>query len=278
MPGADWRPSLQLAVLAERSAFLGRIRDFFRTRNVLEVQTPVLMPGTVTEPMIDSIAVPGYGYLQVSPEYAMKRLLAAGAPAIYQLGPAFRDGERGRWHNPEFTLLEWYRPGFDDVALMAEVADLVNLLLGGGDFRAVRYGDLVNAAVTGDAADLAYAEACAELGGRVFVTHFLASQAALARLHDDGETAARFELIVNGVEVANGYLEAGNVVDLRARFMADNQRRRVLGKVQLPPDEQFLSAMTEGLPLVSGVAMGVDRLFMLHLGATHMDEVLTFRI
>lgn len=265
-------------MLAERARMLATIRRFFETRGVIEVQTPVLMPCSVTEPMIDSIEVPGYGWLQVSPEYAMKRLLAAGAGAIYQLGPVFRDGERGRWHNPEFTLLEWYRPGFDDRALMAEVAALVDVLLGADDYRHLPYGALVPPGTEGDAADLAYAEACEALSGRCFVTHFPKAQASLARLHSDGETAARFELIVNGVEIANGYHESGNADELRRRFDADNRRRAALGKRLQALDQPFLAAMRSGLPEVSGVALGVDRLFMLKAGITHMDQALTFRI
>ncbi|MBM4204606.1 MAG: hypothetical protein FJ194_10725 [Gammaproteobacteria bacterium] len=257
---------------------LTAIRRFFECRGVIEVQTPLLMPCTVTEPMIDSIEVPGYGWLQVSPEYPMKRLLAAGSGAIYQLGPVFRDGERGRWHNPEFTLLEWYRPGFDDRALMAELADLVNELLGTVDYHDQAYGALVPATLEGDAADLAYADACSRLSGRVFVTHFPKSQASLAQLHADGETAARFELIVDGIEIANGYLETGNPDELLARFEADNRRRRTLGKRELVIDQEFLSAMAAGIPKVSGVAVGVDRLFMLQQRLAHMDAALTFRI
>jgi lysyl-tRNA synthetase class 2 len=274
----NWRPGITAGALVERSRLLTAIRRFFESRGVIEVQTPVLMPCTVTEPMIDSIEVPGYGWLQVSPEYAMKRLLAAGAGAIYQLGPVFRDAERGRWHNPEFTLLEWYRPGFDDRDLMAELADLINALLGVADYRDLPYGALVPANLEGDAADLAYAQACARLSGRVFVTHFPKAQASLARLHADGETAARFELIIEGVEIANGYYEAGNADELLLRFEADNRRRAALGKPAQEIDESFLSAMSVGLPRVSGVAVGVDRLFMLKHGLSHMDEALTFRI
>lgn len=278
MTREQWRPGIRPEALAQRSAFLASIRGFFQSRGVIEVQTPVLMACTVTEPMIDSIEVPGYGWLQVSPEYAMKRLLAAGAPAIYQLGPVFRDAERGRWHNPEFTLLEWYRPGFDDRALMAELAELVDVLLGPASSRAVRYRDLVPAALHGDDADLAYAEACAALSGRCFVTHFPKAQASLARLHADGDTAARFELIIDGVEVANGYHEAGDATELRNRFLADNERRRSLGKDERELDESFLAAVHSGLPDVSGVAVGVDRLFMLHTGMSHIEQALTFRI
>ena len=271
-----WRPTADVAALVARGQLLGDIREFFRRRHVLEVQTPILMPDTVTEPMIDSIAVAGEGWLQTSPEYAMKRLLAAGAPAIYQLGPVFRAGERGRWHNPEFTLLEWYRPGFDDCQLMEELASLVNTLLGPASYRQVTHGDLVPARLSGDAADLAYAQACSALHGRCFVTHFPRSQASLARLHSDGKTAARFELIVAGVEIANGYFENCDAAQLQERFAADNTRRRELGKTGIDLDAAFLAANAHGIPSCAGVAVGVDRLLMLQRGARHIHEVLTF--
>lgn len=271
-----WRPTADVAALTARGRLLADIREFFRRLDVLEVQTPVLMPDTVTEPMIDSIAVLGGGWLQTSPEYAMKRLLAAGAPAIYQLGPVFRAGERGRWHNPEFTLLEWYRPGFDDQQLMQELASLVDVLLGAASYRQVRYGDLVDDDLSGDDADLAYAEACAALEGRCFVTHFPQAQASLARLHADGATAARFELIVAGVEIANGYHENGDAVQLRERFTADNARRRRLGKTAINLDEAFLAANAHGIPSCAGVAVGVDRLLMLQQGRRHIHDVLAF--
>ncbi len=272
----SWRPTAEVAALVARGQLLADIREFFRRCQVLEVQTPILMPHTVTEPMIDSIPVVGGGWLQTSPEYAMKRLLAAGAPAIYQLGPVFRAGERGRWHNPEFTMLEWYRPGFDDHQLMQELASLVDTLLGPAPYRYVRHGDLVPAELSGDAADLAYAQACAALDGRCFVTHFPRSQASLARLHEDGTTAARFELIVAGVEIANGYFENGDAVLLQQRFTADNRRRQELGKIEHGLDPAFLAANAHGIPLCAGVAVGVDRLLMLRLGAGHIHEVLTF--
>jgi len=274
--GDVWRPTASLRALAERSDFLARIRSFFGERGVLEVQTPVLMRDSVTEPMIDSIAVPGYGYLQTSPEYGMKRLLAAGAPGLYQMGAVFRDGERGRWHNPEFTLLEWYRPGFDEGAMMREIGELVDWLLGPANYRSIPWQHLVAGGFEGDVADLAYAQACEKLPGRCFVTHFPRAQAALARLHPDGLTAARFELIVDGVEVANGYHEAGDASELRARFEADNVRRMELGKPGIAIDEAFLAAVAHGIPACAGVAMGIDRLLMLKLGAQHIREVLTF--
>ena len=147
-----------------RAQTLGAIRAFFAARDVVEVQTPVLGPATVTDPDIESIAVPGYGFLQTSPEYQMKRLLSAGAPSIYQLGPVFRHEERGRLHNPEFTMLEWYRLGFDDQQLMQEVAELVAVVLGPGNVQTVTYQQLVGdlsdrGSVQRSELDLRFAEA-----------------------------------------------------------------------------------------------------------------------
>ncbi len=259
-------------MIRARAEVLATIRAFFADRGVLEVATPVLAPRTVTEPHIDSIAVPGYGYLQTSPEYQMKRLLAEGAGDMYQLGPVFRSGEFGRLHNPEFLMLEWYRLGWNDSMLMAEVADLVDVVLGGAEASFVRYGALVD---TPD--DFAYAQACEGLSGRWFVTHFPKSQAALARLHDDGQTAARFELVIDGVEIANGYHELADAEELAARFDADNIKRTSLGKPQMEVDLPFLAAMRAGMPECAGVALGVDRLVMLKAGGTSLDEVIPFR-
>ena len=263
-------------MIAERAELLALVRSFLAERGVLEVQSPVLGAATVTEPELDSIRVPGHGYLQTSPEYFLKRLLADGAPDVYQLGPVFRDGERGRLHNPEFTMLEWYRLGWDDEALMREVAELASLALGPAPVSSVRYSDLVDPE-PGQPLDLAYALACERLSGRWFVTHFPADQAALARLHDERTTAARFELIVDGVELANGYHEANDAGELRGRFEADNRRRAELGKPLVPLDEPFLEAMSRGLPDCSGVSVGFDRLLMLRLGADSLDAVMPFR-
>ena len=296
---ADWRPSCPISTLRERGRLLGDIRGFFAARDILEVQTPALGRRTVLDPALDSIATRGGRYLQTSPEYHMKRLLAAGAPSIYQIGPAFRDGEAGRWHNPEFTILEWYRVGFDAPALMAEVAALVDSLLGHAPYGSVACADLLrerfgididNTAALielgstlgldeptlDEALDLVLAEAMSSrTESRVFVTGFPAALAALARVGDDG-CAERFELIVEGVEVANGYHELTDAEELAARMEADVERRRVLGKTGPVPDEALLAAHQHGLPACAGVAMGLDRLLMLKVGATSLAEVMAF--
>lgn len=264
-----------------RAQALEAIRGFFAARDVVEVQTPVLAPATVTDPDVESIAVPGYGFLQTSPEYQMKRLLSAGAPSIYQLGPVFRHEERGRLHNPEFTMLEWYRLGFDDQQLMQEVAELVAQVLGPDAVQTVTYQQLVgDVSGRGDVQrgelDLRFAEACEKLQpGRFFVVDYPADQAALARLRPDNPSvAARFELVIDGIEIANGYWELLDPTEHERRFAADRARRKALGRTDVEPDQPFLTALRRGLPNCAGVALGVDRLLMLAQNADRLDEVL----
>jgi len=286
----SWRPACTVEALRERAALLRDIRAFFDERGVLEAQTPILAAATVTEPAVASIPVPGYGYLQTSPEYLLKRLLAAGAPSLYQLGPVFRAGERGRHHNPEFVMLEWYRLGYTDGTLMDEVADLVALALGPGEVTRVRYADVVarGARAAADAGavglspreleDLACAAGIESLGaGRFFITDYPAEQAALARLREgDPRVAARFELVVDGVELANGYWELGDADALADRFERDLAVRRERGLPLPPVDQRLLDAHRSGLPDCAGVALGFDRLLMLRLGAGSLAEVMPF--
>ena len=262
----------------QRAQCLAAIRAFFAARDVLEVQTPVLAAATVTDPDVESIAVPGYGYLQTSPEYQMKRLLCAGAPSIYQLGPVFRHEERGRLHNPEFTMLEWYRLGFDDRQLMQEVAELVTELLGPADVQTISYRELVGEVVDQPDADrsdldLRFAQASESLKpGRFFIVDYPADQAALARLRPDNPAvAARFELIVDGVEIANGYWELQDPVEHQRRFAEDRRARKARGLPDVEPDTEFLQALEQGLPQCAGVALGVDRLLMLSQRADRLE-------
>lgn len=276
-----WQPAATIEVLVARARLTARVRQFFVERNVLEVHTPVLGSATVTDPDIESIPVPGYGFLQSSPEYFLKRLLAAGMPSCYQLGPVFRHGEQGRQHNPEFVMLEWYRLGFDHWQLMEEVADLVDLLLGPAPCQRCTYAEVVGqdllqiADMPRDQLDLAFAEGCAALQGRWFVTDYPADQAVLAR--SQGDTAARFELVVDGVEVANGYWELTDLEQHRQRFAADLQTRAQRGLDPVAVDDTFLAAIQAGLPDCAGVAVGLDRLLMLALGKAGLDGVLAFR-
>ena len=313
-----WQPVATPAVLRLRAALLAAVRDFFAARGVLEVETPLLARATVTDPQLASLATelsaPAIRcYLQTSPEFAMKRLLAAGSGDIFQLGRAFRDGEQGRWHNPEFTLLEWYRLGFDHHALMDEVEALLTRLLGarlsaaterlsyreafaralGVDPLAASDAELLalSGARTGiepttlagdrDAClDLLMATQVAPTLGRArisFVHAYPASQAALARLvPGTPATAARFEAYVEGVELCNGFHELGNALEQRRRFNADLARRAARGLPQPPLDERLLAALAAGLPDCAGVALGFDRVVMLAAGVQTLAEVLAF--
>lgn len=284
-----WQPSGSIRALEQRSEILARIRAYFSEQKVIEVQTPVRSYATAGDPAIESLGVDDGSFLQTSAEYQMKRLLAAGAPSIYQLGPVFRAGESGRRHAIEFTMLEWYRLGFDDAALMQDVCRLVDRVLGEGPFQTVTYRELVDddqliaLAHTDDGArdrlDIAFDDALRSLGhGRWFVTNYPARQAALARLRSDDPTvAARFELVIDGLELANGYFELVDADELAARFAADNAERARRGMASVKADDALLAAMRHGLPDCAGVALGVDRLVMLALGLDTIDEVLAFK-
>lgn len=326
--GEDWRPGASRALLEQRAALLARTREFFAARGVLEVDTPILVNAPVSEVHIVSASVqlardapPASGaaqpaahpplYLHTSPEYAMKRLLAAGSGDIYQVCHVVRGAESGRLHNPEFTLIEWYRVGFSVAALMDEVEALVRLLLGPAAAQRaperISYRDaflrelgldplsapdeaLEQAArplgFVGDGADRdAWLELLmgALVGPRLgrnaltFIHGYPASQAALARLDPhDPRTARRFELYCDGIELANGFHELAAASEQRARFERDNAERRRLGFPPSRLDERLLAALESGLPDCAGVALGFDRTLMLATGASHIDEVLAF--
>jgi len=324
--GEDWRPTASLDTLRLRARLLATVRAFFAAREVLEVETPCLGAAAVTDPHLHSVAARlgggGAGgpervlYLQTSPEYAMKRLLAAGSGPIYQLARAFRDGEAGRLHNPEFTLLEWYRPGFDHHLLMDEVEELVGALLGAPPSERLTYAEAFRsragvdpfsdpvtrlAAAAREAAggavpelgedrdawlDLLMAVSVAPALGRgrpAFVHDFPAPQAALARVREPTPeggpaVAERFELFVEGIELANGFHELADPAEQRSRFEADLARRRARGLPEPPIDERLLAALATGLPDCSGVALGFDRLVMLTAGAAALAEVVAFPV
>jgi len=317
----DWRPSASLSTLRARAQALARIRAFFACRGVLEVETPILCASTATDPHLHSLrtTLGGVGgasrslYLHTSPEFAMKRLLAAGAGPIYQLCKVFRDGESGRLHNPEFTLLEWYRPGYDHHALMDEVEALVDELLATGAAERRSYFDVFeqhtglnparatvdrlracardhgfhgSEALSQGDRDL-YADflmghvVCPHLGHErpVFVSDFPATQAAMARIRPgDPPVAERFELFIKGIELANGYHELTDAAEQRARFVEDNRRRELALSPVVLPDERLLAALDQGLPACSGVALGVDRLMFLLVNATALSDVLSFPV
>lgn len=276
----NWQPAADLDTLRIRAEMFAQIRDFFALADVLEVHVPTLGQHTVTDPDVEAIVVPGYGFLQTSPEYYLKRLLAAGVPSCYQLAPAFRHDEQGRLHNPEFYLLEWYQIGFDARQLMAQVAQLCDLILGASEYQQIKYADLVtDVGGAREQLDLEFASACAALSpGRFFIVDYPADQAALARVKPGSPPVAeRFELVINGVEIANGYYELTDGLEHRQRFEGDNKIRHARGLPIHDLDEPFLAALMAGLPECSGVALGVDRLLMQRIAASSLDEVLTFR-
>ena len=293
---------------------MSRARTFFAERGVLEVETPLLSRAAIPDPNLASaeVRLPGIAhsfYLHTSPEFFMKRLLAAGSGDIWQACKVFRGAEHGRQHNPEFTMIEWYRLGFDHHALMDEVAALLRTLLpelANGDVRLTyaeafeRYAGLdpftaemgeLAATVEGFGLDtqgldrdtlldaIASHTVYPQLGhGRVaFVHAFPASQAALARLDDaDSRCARRFEAFVAGMELANGFHELVDAAEQRRRFEAENEKRSVLGLAPMPLDENLLAALEAGMPDGAGVALGFDRVVMLAAGASSLREVISF--
>jgi lysyl-tRNA synthetase class 2 len=294
-------------------------RAFFEQRGVLEVETPTLSAAAVSDPQIESLAtqiagLAGRRYLCPSPEYAMKRLLAAGSGDIYQICKVFRDAERGRWHNPEFTMIEWYRVGFDDTALMSEVEALIAEML--APVRAIgpaerlsyrealrrhagvdafgstedellaaarRHGIQCDAELDRDATlDLLMGLVVGPRLGRnnpCFVCDYPATQAALARLKPGlPRVAARFELYLDGLELANGFHELAQAEEQRARFTHELALRAQRGQVQSPLDDNFLAALMSGLPDCAGVALGFDRLVAIALGADKLADAMAFSI
>ncbi|TVQ94363.1 MAG: EF-P lysine aminoacylase GenX [Chromatiaceae bacterium] len=325
----DWRPCAPLAHLQARAALLRDLREFFADRGVLEVETPILSRAAATDPALASLhtdclldaAAAQTLYLHTSPEFPMKRLLAAGSGPIYQVCKVFRGGERGRRHHPEFSLLEWYRPGWSLECLMDEVAALVRCLLRRPNLASTRltYRDLfldhldLDPWATSAAALGAHAHAlglvgvadqldldrdgwldllltqCLEPGlgrdattGRphlTFLCDYPPSQAALARIRPGPvPVAARFELYLDGMELANGFEELTDADEQRARFAADLAVRARAGQPLVPPDEGLLGALAAGLPACAGVALGLDRLLMLVTAAAHIDAVLAFPV
>lgn len=317
----NWTPSATLDIVKLRARMLAGIRAFFANRGVLEVETPNLSAAATPDPALHSLATRYTGagtphgqtlYLHTSPEYPMKRLLAAGSGDIYQLCKVFRDGEAGRRHNPEFTLLEWYRVGFDHHDLMAEVAELVSELWAGDrKVEKLSYQDAFEhfAGIDPHGADMSALAECARrhgiatdglgltdsdgwrdlllthvvepnLGrGRLtFIYDYPATQAALARVRPgDPPLASRFELYVEGIELANGFHELNNATEQRRRLQENRRRRIEQGLPDVPLDEAFLNAVGN-LPDCAGVALGVDRLVMLAAGAHSLQAVLAFPI
>lgn len=311
--------SRDLKHLHLRAATYGRIRHFFAERGVLEVETPMLSAAGNTDPNIQSFhtrftghvdAGPATRWLRTSPEFPLKRLLAAGLGDCYELGRVFRDGEAGGRHNPEFTMLEWYRVGWDDARLAREVLDLLEkLLLEAGrtfdivetTYRGLFHDALGIDALTDSVETLQGALGDVHVNGEgltrddwldLLMTHriqptftrdrvtvvadFPASQCALARIrHDDPPVAERFEVYVGKYEVANGYHELNDATEQRARFERDNAVRRERGQGEVPIDERLLAVLGK-MPDCAGVALGVERLLMVLADTDRIADVLAF--
>jgi lysyl-tRNA synthetase class 2 len=318
---APWQPSASIPNLLKRGAILAEIRRFFADRCVLEVETPCMSQATVTDihlvPFETRFVGPGHSgglnlYLMTSPEYHMKRLLAAGCGPVFQLCRSFRNEEMGRHHNPEFTMLEWYRPHYDMYRLINEVDDLLQQVLDCEPAESLSYQqafqrylevdplsadktllraaaaklDLSNIADEEEDRDtllqMLFTFGVEPLIGKdkpVVIYHFPATQASLAQISsEDHRVAERFEVYFKGIELANGFHELTDASEQRQRFEQDNRKRAERGLSQQPIDTLLLDALDAGLPDCSGVALGIDRLVMLALGAESLAEVIAFPV
>lgn len=319
---SDWQPSATIETLKRRAQLLADVRHFFVQRQVLEVETPILSHAAPTALYLDSFTTdyvdagggePQSCYLQTSPEFAMKRLLAAGSGDIFQIARVFRNGEQGSMHSPEFTMLEWYRPALSYQQLMQEVDELLQQVAGLPAAQYITYQQafetylhinphtadtaqlrsLALANITGLSADWElsrddwleilmsqYIEAkLKDLQQPVIVYDFPASQAQLAKISTNADkqtVAARFEVYAGGLELANGYDECTDASILSARFDQDNAARSIQGKKQMPVDKHLLAATAADFPDCTGVALGLDRLLMLIRQANTVSEVLAF--
>ncbi|NOI16194.1 elongation factor P--(R)-beta-lysine ligase [Vibrio hepatarius] len=315
----NWQPTASIEQLKSRAKVIQTIRQFFANRDVLEVDTPAMSHATVTDIHLHTFQTefvgPGYAdgrklYFMTSPEFHMKRLLAAGSGCIYQICKSFRNEENGRYHNPEFSMLEWYRVGFDHHQLMDEMDELLQLVLGCGDAQRMSYQqafltvlgvcpleasmtELKRVAAELGLSDIAEPEQDREtllqllfsigVEGKIgqdvpaFVFDFPASQAALAKINpQDPRVADRFEVYFKGIELANGFHELDNPAEQLKRFEEDNLKREEMGLAPQPIDHHLIEALKAGLPDCAGVALGIDRLIMLSLGCDHIDQVTAF--
>ncbi len=308
----SWHPTAQINTLKQRANLLQAIRNFFNHRGFWEVETPILGQAGITDPYLENMQTQFRGetfYLQTSPEYHMKRLLAAGSGSIFQLSKAFREDELGRWHNPEFTLLEWYQQEVDHHGLMDGVDAFLNEILGSAALERISYQTLFEQTCGinpfADSVDTLYdclkqnqievvhseepnpKDMClflilthliepqlAKKPNPIAIYGFPESQAALAQVKEG--RAERFEVYFKGIELANGFHELRDTALQRGRFEADNKLRVQLGKPPKSMDERFLAALASGLPPCSGVALGVDRLLALKMGFDAISSVLSF--
>lgn len=316
-----WQPDASISNLLKRAAILADIRSFFAERNIVEVETPAMSQATVTDihmlPFQTHLFWPGSAdsvimYMITSPEYHMKRLLAANIGSIYQMCRSFRNAEAGRYHNPEFTILEWYHPYYDMYQLMHEVDDLLQQMLNCERADVISYQEaflrylnvdplsadraqLLEVATKLNLSNTANSEEdndvilqqlfnCGvepHIGYKkpIFVYHFPASQSILAEQNtEDNRVAERFEVYFKGVELANGFRELTDSREQYQRFKQENYKRAHYGLPQHPIDKNLLDALQHGMPACSGVAIGIDRLVMLALGAKSLSEVLAFPV
>ncbi|MBT8082074.1 MAG: EF-P lysine aminoacylase GenX [Gammaproteobacteria bacterium] len=315
----NWRPSAGPRAALSRANLMRRIRGHFDAAGMLEVDTPALSPYAVSDLQIESFAIAASAvsrrplYLHTSPEYCMKRLLAAGFPDIYSICRVFRDSESGRQHQPEFTMIEWYRLGMGLGEIIEDTLTLLDAALGDaspvGAPIIIDYADTmqqicgidVHDADTAALADAAGADAALRaaigdapddwldllLATRVLTTfapdrltvlrHYPASQAALARLcPSDPRLADRFEVFSGPVELANGYVELTDAREQAERIGHDNDVRERRGRARRPVDQNLLDALATGLPQCAGVAMGLERLQMVHDNTDDIRDVITF--
>lgn len=319
-----WQPSCSLELLRLRAEMLQKIRQFFAERNVLEVETPILGNAIGTDPNLDFFTtnyhwLPKHQtlFLQTSPEFAMKRLLAAGSGSIYQICKAFRNGESGRYHNPEFTLLEWYRVGYTLAQLMGEVDSLISSLFNGNKAlnasQRISYQALFRQETGLDALVFCYDDfvAYAKNNGLMdaialcghnhglwldfifsheiqpnmaqntlcLVYGYPACLPSLARFNADNPlTVDRVEVFLNGIELGNGYYELSDAKEQARRFDQEIAIRKAENKAAVVRDERLLAALTAGLPDCSGIAIGLDRILMLLSNNQTIEDVLAFSI
>ena len=314
-----WQPTIAVSTARRRAAMLAKARHFFESRNILEVDVPSISLCTVSDPNIESIRAilrqdkGRVRYLQTSPEYFMKRLLCSGFPDIYSIGRVYRDGEAGRRHQPEFTMVEWYRRDFELEEMIDESCTFVSQLLERESLAVtpviLEYLDAVreHAGIDPLAAPCSsLADACSAddslrnaLGDNrdawldllvstkvvptlakdrlTVIRHYPASQAALARLcPEDSSIADRFEVFLGNMELANGYVELRDAAEQERRWQEDLRARRERGLDAVPLDDRLLAALRHGLPACSGVAAGFDRLVMLAEGADDIARVQSF--
>jgi lysyl-tRNA synthetase class 2 len=276
---------------------LKRARDYFEQENFLEVDTPILSRFAISDPHIESVEASlqldagRSWFLRTSPEYCMKRLLSAGYPNIYEIGKVFRDGEFGRRHQPEFTMVEWYRLDFSLKDIMQDTVDFIGRLIDTDRFEeppvymsyARAFSDFAGidyTSVDGETLDLMLAEKVSPQFASNQMTllyHYPASQAALARIcPDDDSVADRFEVFVGQLELANGYVELIDAKEQIQRFQIDQSRREAAGQIQRPIDSAFVAALESGLPACAGVAVGFDRVHMLNEGVDDIRQALNF--